>query len=90
MANDRPSIQCETHGTAFQTFVCRHLVDKPKQNWFSAERTESNQWPDAWCADCNVLYKREGEWNDRNSEGLKVALVCNICYEHLRGWRSPS
>jgi hypothetical protein len=90
MAHDRSAIQCDTHGTAFQTVVCRHLFDKPKQPWFSAERTRSNQWPDAWCADCNVLYTQQGEWNDRNSGGLKLALLCHICYEYLRGWRPAS
>ena len=90
MAGDRPTIQCETHGAAFQTFVCPHLLSAPKRTWFSAEPNGSNKWPDAWCSACNVLFEQEGEWNDRNSRDLKVALLCHLCYEHLRGWRHPS
>ena len=74
MAGDRPTIQCETHGAAFQTFVCPHLLSAPKQVWFAAP-TESNKCPDVWRSACNVLFEQEGEWNDRSSGDLKV--VCS-------------
>jgi hypothetical protein len=30
-------IGCDTHGTAYQPFVCEHLVTNPDQGWFSEE-----------------------------------------------------
>ncbi len=30
------------------------------------------------------LYQNEGEWNDANSEHLKIKLICHHCYEGIK------
>jgi hypothetical protein len=36
-AKQKRQISCDTHGTAYQPFVCEHLVTNPDQGWFSEE-----------------------------------------------------
>jgi hypothetical protein len=77
-------IECATHGGGFETFVCEHLVANPAQKWFSGERHDTDQWPDAWCASCDALFQEEGEWNEKNEAKLGIKLLCHFCYERLR------
>jgi hypothetical protein len=65
-------IQCERHGAGQATYVCEHLFDDPEQEWFSDEPSPSNPWPDAWCATCDEAYQEQGEWNDNNSDHIKI------------------
>jgi hypothetical protein len=83
-AEQRQQVNCETHGVGYQTYVCEHLIAAPAQTWFSDDASESNQWPDAWCAACDVFFLEQGEWNDKNESNLKIKLLCNQCYEMLR------
>jgi hypothetical protein len=76
--------ECATHGNGFQTFVCEHLASNPSQEWFSDEPSDSNQWPDAWCATCEGFFQEEGEWNDKNESKMKIKLLCHRCYETIR------
>lgn len=76
------------HGPAFQTFICQHLAEDPRQTWHSHRPSEGNQWPDAWCDLCHVAFAREGEWNGNNEEGLVVKLFCHRCYESHRSQRT--
>lgn len=78
------TVQCHTHGPAFQTFICEHLFANPEQEWYSSAPSEDNRWPDAWCSICHEAYKTEGEWNERNENLLKIRLVCHRCYESRR------
>jgi hypothetical protein len=84
MKADPGRIECNDHGTGFETFICGHLASNPAQEWFSREASEDNLWPDAWCASCNVEFLKEGEWNERNEVGLNVMLLCHRCYEFAR------
>ncbi len=77
-------IECDTHGSAFTTYVCEHLVANPAQEWFSREPDDTNQWPDAWCAICDGYFQEEGEWNEKNESKLSVKLLCHHCYEGKR------
>jgi hypothetical protein len=82
--SDRKQIQCSTHETGYETYICEHLLAEPKQEWFSDSPTEVNQWPDAWCAKCDAAFQEEGAWNERNKSRLKINLVCHHCYKQLR------
>jgi hypothetical protein len=82
--NPKAELECATHGAGYQTFVCEHLVAVPAQAWFSDDPDESNRWPDAWCAACNIFFLEQGEWNDKNESKLKIKLLCHHCYEMLR------
>lgn len=77
-------IDCGDHGSGFETFVCAHLADAPAQQWYSAEPSEDNRWPDAWCGSCQEVFERDGEWTDGNSAALDIQLLCHHCYERLR------
>jgi len=77
-------VECATHGTGFSTYVCEHLAAQPVQEWFSGERDDTYQWPDAWCAFCNIFFLQEGEWNERNESKLKLKLLCHHCYDKKR------
>lgn len=81
-------IGCDRHPLAYSTYVCKHLIADPKQQWFSDQPTEGDRWPEAWCAACDKTYAHEGEWRDENGK-LVIQLLCHECYEHLRGWRRP-
>ncbi len=77
-------VECATHGSGFQTYVCEHLISNPAQKWFSSEPDDKNKWPDAWCATCNGFFQQEGEWNDKNESNIKIKLLCHHCYERFR------
>lgn len=78
-------INCSTHGPAYATYVCEHLVCKPEQQWFSQDPDVENPWPDAWCANCDQFLQKQGEWNDANEKKVKIELLCHHCYQNLRG-----
>ena len=77
-------VECGTHGSGFQTFVCEHLISNPAQEWFSSEPDDENKWPDAWCAACNTFFQQEGEWTEKNESNIKIKLLCHHCYERSR------
>jgi hypothetical protein len=84
MTTDHEKIQCAGHGEAYATFVCEHLATKAPQEWFGDSPAEDNQWPDAWCAECNSIFLREGEWNERNNKEIKLKIICDRCYSEAR------
>jgi hypothetical protein len=77
----RRELNCEVHGSAFSTYICDHLFASPNQKWFSGAVSDSDPWPDAWCEQCNELFDQQGEWNDKNSGGLKARVLCHHCYQ---------
>jgi hypothetical protein len=83
-AMDRATIECDAHGSAFETYICEHLAANPIQTWFSSARTEADPWPDAWCSICHDAYQREGLWNEKNEAHLRIKLFCHLCYEAHR------
>lgn len=44
-----------------------------------------NPWPDAWCDRCNAKFFRGGEWNESNSDGVDLRILCHHCYERALG-----
>ena len=77
-------VECATHGSGFQTFVCEHLISNAAQEWFSSEPDEENKWPDAWCSACDVFFQEQGEWNEKNESKSKIKLLCHHCYQLKR------
>ena len=79
-------VTCENHGEANETFVCEHLVGASGANWYSAEPTENDPWPSAWCMKCHESFLQEGEWNEKseNSASLTAKLLCHCCYEETK------
>jgi hypothetical protein len=86
--SEQDPIECDTHGTAFQTFVCRHLLEGTNRDWYSADPDAENSWPDSWCGICHEHYEREGEWNEKSelsaNLGNNLKLLCHLCYDSKR------
>jgi hypothetical protein len=82
--SQKTRVECDDHGSGFPTYVCQHLVEDPRQEWFSSEPDESNPWPDAWCASCDEFFQEQGGWNEQNEGRMKIKLLCQRCYESAR------
>ncbi len=81
MSDDPDKVSCSTHGEAYTTYVCEHLVKNPVQRWYSSPPSADNRWPDAWCLQCNAVFLKEGEWNERNEDTVIPKILCHKCYE---------
>ena len=86
-ATESTQIECAHHETGFATYVCKHLVSSPDQEWFSQEPDKENRWPDAWCKGCEALFQEQGEWNDENEPKSEIEVLCHHCYVELRSRR---
>ena len=75
------SIQCAQHDESVAAYVCEHLAENPKQQWYCDYPSEENQFPDAWCERCDAEFQKEGEWNEHNEGASKIKLICQGCYE---------
>ncbi len=80
MTTDNP-FQCTEHGKANAAYICEHLAMNPEQQWYCDYPSEDNPWPDAWCELCDTEFQKEGEWNEKNDNFLKIKMICNHCYE---------
>jgi hypothetical protein len=75
------TITCAAHGESQFAYVCKHLIENPRQHWCCGYPEPDAPWRDAWCDACNAAFEREGEWNE-NSEGeADIGLLCCHCYE---------
>lgn len=81
-------IECSTHGPAYVTYVCRHLIEGSNRQWYSSDVDEEHQWPDSWCGICNQFYEAVGEWNEKSEAaadlGKNLKLLCHHCYARIR------
>ena len=75
-------ILCELHEQPCTVRICQHLAEDPGQRWYCDYPTEDNPWPDAWCAQCDAEFRKEGEWNERNLANIEVCVICPHCYEN--------
>jgi len=83
--SDDDTVTCATHGDSAATFICGHLAADPVQRWHGNPASVDNLWPDAWCDRCNEAFLREGEWNEANSSGLGLKILCSGCYDEAKG-----
>jgi hypothetical protein len=79
-------VTCASHGEAYATYICEHLVGAVNVDWYSEEPNKDDLWPDAWCARCQREFAAEGEWNEKSERaaGLAIKLICHHCYEQFR------
>jgi hypothetical protein len=68
-------VQCSNHGTAFATFVCKHVVDG-KGLGFVFDPESREPWPDAVCHTCAA----EPPWSDEVALE-RIRLLCARCWE---------
>lgn len=75
-------VHCSTHGESEQTFVCEHLVGESASLGFNRdEPTPENPFPDAWCDDCDIVYRTHNGWTEESEKLVKISLLCSGCYQ---------
>ncbi|NKF24110.1 hypothetical protein [Solimonas marina] len=89
------TVECGTHGTQQESFVCQHIVHglqvRRRVGFFWTTFDPENPRPDAWCSECERRVKLTGgEWVGEAGEQLKVKILCGACYDaakifHLGG-----
>src|SRR5258708_10554462 len=78
-------IQCSTHGEAWATYVCTHLVGDSVALGFNREEPSAEkQFPNAWCDECEKIQVAHGGWNEQSEKLTKISLLCSSCYERAR------
>jgi hypothetical protein len=86
-------VQCLTHGEAEATYVCRHIVDS-----LDTREAVGFHWPadtdlsrpDAWCSECELVRRSEGDWTDTAMEFVQVTTLCGGCYDRAKAiWLGP-
>lgn len=74
------AVHCAVHGASMPAYVCRHLVSGKNLGFFAAVDTE-DEFPDAWCGDCErVRIAEGGDWNERSEAFAGAAMICSRCY----------
>jgi hypothetical protein len=84
MESESEQIHCPQHGPTGATFICQHLFESPAQRWYCGYPTEDSPRPDAWCARCDVEWKKQGEWNEANEGFAAIRLICGHCYDEYK------
>jgi hypothetical protein len=87
MATDTRTVKCGTHGVVGQAFVCCHLAFEKERplGFFEPEYDPNDPEPQAWCGDCEVALNEDGDWTDALAETADIRLVCEFCFETIRG-----
>jgi hypothetical protein len=90
MEENRNVVKCGTHGEVGQAFVCCHLVaerEKPL-GFIQAEYDPDDPEPQAWCGACDAAMSDAGGWTEELMEQSDIRLVCEFCFETIRGIHS--
>jgi len=85
MIDESDLITCDTHGQKPPAYICNHLYEHPSQEWFSELPGKVNLCPDAWCVACESVFQKSGGWTDESQGKPRITMVCENCYELLRG-----
>ncbi|HSR40780.1 MAG TPA: hypothetical protein VLL48_01380, partial [Longimicrobiales bacterium] len=83
---DRKTVECRLHGEEGPAYVCRHLnLEEPVGFVEGYDPDEPDvELFQAWCAACDEVLDREGEWNERSEWFAGIRLVCRACYRETR------
>jgi hypothetical protein len=86
MTDASRSIQCTTHGSQQEKFVCRHIAagleSKQRVGFFRTTFDPDNPRPDAWCSACEERVRQtNGDWIDEAEAHLKPKILCDACYD---------
>jgi hypothetical protein len=85
-------MECVRHGIRRPAFICQHLRLGEGIGFNQDHGPFDPEWPfqNAWCAECDKVLLREGEWNDVSERFAKVTLICEGCLEEIRSRNQPS
>lgn len=87
MSDKEDTVECPTHGTASEAWVCQHLVGASEKLGFNVGYDvddPDDYYPDAWCDECEKALETEGEWNETSQAFANIKLVCSGCYQDIR------
>ncbi|WP_321397761.1 DUF6882 domain-containing protein [Emcibacter sp.] len=87
MSNQKNTIECPTHGTTSETWVCQHLVGGARKLGFNVGYgldDPDEYYPDAWCDECEKMLEAEGEWTEKAEAFADIKIVCAGCYLDIR------
>ena len=81
------TMECERHGMHRPAFICKHLQFGERIGFNQPGGPFDPEWPfqNAWCDACDEVLLREGEWNDISEGFAQVMLICEGCFEEIRG-----
>ena len=79
MADSR-AIKCGTHGLRVACVVCSHLVQSSDRVLGFVENSSDPNDLQAWCGDCEDVFRREGGMTAAFVEFNDIAVVCDLCY----------
>lgn len=75
-------VHCTAHGETEQTFVCAHLLGESAGLGFNRDLpTSEKPFPDAWCDDCDIIYRAHNGWTEESEKLIKISLLCSGCYQ---------
>ena len=76
-------IHCNEHDEAYVCVICQHLLDGSGTGFFTDDNEAEQQWPTAWCADCERHIASVSDWENENF-WQRLRVVCHHCYESIR------
>ena len=83
-------VECRDHEHQRIAFVCKHLIHSTKVGFQEAfdtfegmELSEDDDFQ-AWCDECEIARRKEGEWNERSMAFADIKLVCEKCYFEIK------
>jgi hypothetical protein len=77
--------QCSAHDESRFALVCSHLVEPAAGLGFHFTDVENHdQFPDAWCDDCELIRHAHRGWNLGSKNLVKVVPLCELCYQRAR------
>ncbi len=78
-------VECVSHGSSFQTFVCEELAASPRQEWFSGPPDDAAACLTPGARGCDKIYRAYSAWTDENCSRIELKVLRHHCYEAARG-----
>jgi hypothetical protein len=84
--NKNSMMECSRHGTRRPSFICHHLQFGEGIGFVESEDEFDPEWPfkNAWCGECDKIFREQGEWNDISEGHAQIMAICEGCYEEIK------
>jgi len=89
VADAADQVHCGTHGTLGYGLVCQHLSARLQQpdaeplTYYVGESDpddpERTNKTCIWCAQCDAVLAREGDWTDAATDFADPQIACDAC-----------
>lgn len=83
------NVTCSTHGERPSAVVCRHHLQGNERQVGFVENSSEPDDLQAWCEDCEAMFRREGGMTEQFVQFNDFAVVCIDCYASLKARHSP-